>query len=109
MPPKARRPYTSREDILRIVELHKAGLSCVRISAQLNIKERTVQNLVKKYGACTPDQIPEKRHGGGVPKKQCPRTLILLKRQVDANPTVTARRLKELNPLLLGETSVRTI
>ena len=42
-------------------------------------------------------------------KKTRPRTLNILKRQVDNEPSITARQLKEMNPNLLSNVSIRTI
>ena len=45
----------------------------------------------------------------GRPRLTLPRTLNILKWQVEADPTLTARQLKERNPLLLDKVGVRTI
>lgn len=43
------------------------------------------------------------------PRKTTPRMLKVLRRQVDANPRLTAPQLKEQNPNLLRDVSVRTV
>ena len=103
------RKLTSHDDIVRIIERHKLGESSSQIAAAVGIKPRTVRNLVRKFVEGGNHDLPRHTHGGGTSKKQSPRTLKVLKRQLDKNPTLTARKLKEDNPQLLGETSVRTI
>ena len=100
---------TSHDDVVRIIERHKEGENSVSIASKVGVKERTVRNIIRKYRQGGSKSLPTHAHGGGFPKKQSPRTLKLLKRQLDVNPTLTARKLKEENPQLLGETSVRTI
>lgn len=103
------RVLTSHDDIVRVIECHKVGLNSVQIANQTGVKERTVRNLIKRFKAGGSRDLPVQGHGGGVPKNQSPRTLKLLKRQLENNPTLTARKLKEDNPDLLAGTSVRTI
>ncbi|XP_064092988.1 uncharacterized protein LOC135205778 [Macrobrachium nipponense] len=101
--------HTSRDNIIRIIECYKVGLSSSEISAQVNVQKRTVCNIIAKYKAGGEKEIPVHKHGGGVPKKQSPRALRFIKNKLEANPILTAKQLKENYPKVLGETSVRTL
>ena len=101
--------HTKRDDIVRIVQLHKSGFSSLDISKETGASCRTVQRLVKKFVDGGSHELPVHTHGGGRVPKVSPRTLPVLKRQVECNPTLTARQIKEQNPILLGEASVRTV
>ncbi|XP_068201755.1 uncharacterized protein [Palaemon carinicauda] len=101
--------HTSRDNIIRIIECYKLGFTATEISVHVNVKRRTVSNIIAKYKAGGEKEIPEHTHGGGLPKKQSPRALRFIKSKLEANPTLTAKQLKESFPNVLGETSVRTI
>ncbi|XP_068225449.1 uncharacterized protein [Palaemon carinicauda] len=101
--------HTSRDNIIRIIECYKLGLIATEISVQVNVKCRTVSNIIAKYKAGGEKEIPVHTHGGGLLKKQSPRALRFIKSKLEANPTLTAKQLKESFPNVLGETRVRTI
>ena len=101
--------YTSHDDIIRVIQCHRDGLTTKEIEASVGVKQRTVQNLIKKYKASGSKDLPLHSHGGGHSPKVSPRTLSLLKRRVETNPALSAKQLKVENPNLLGETSVRTV
>ena len=102
------KPRTDRDTMVRVIECHKLGMQTKDIVAQTGVNERQVRRLVARYKAGG-EEIPTHRHGGGVPKKQSPRTLRLLKKQLEIQPSLTARKLKEHFPVLLGNNSVRTL
>ncbi|MPC93982.1 hypothetical protein E2C01_089132 [Portunus trituberculatus] len=68
-----------------------------------------VRRLVLKLKASGDREIPYHKHGGGWQPKISDRTLTHIGRQLDANPTLTARQIKEQNLALLQEVSVRMI
>ena len=103
------KPRVKRDDIIRVIECFKVGLETREISEQTGVNIRTVQRLIRKHKASGSGEVPTHGKGGIPPRKVSPRSLPLLKRIVDANPTITAKQLKEQNPLLLGEASVRTV
>ena len=53
--------------------------------------------------------MPIQKHGGGPKKKTSLRTLRVLNKQLEVNPWLTAKNLKENNPQLLENVSVRTV
>lgn len=103
------RKYTSHDDIVRVIEDHKLGLKTSEISQNTGILPRTVQNIVRRFKDGGGVKVPAHGHGGGRARSTVPRTLNLLKREIDCNPTLTARKLKEQHPSLLGGASVRTV
>ena len=103
------RKRTSHDNIIRIVELAKTGMNGVEISKQIGLHPRTVQKLIKKWDEGGRWSFPTHSHGGGIPSIYTPRTLCNIKRQLDCNPTITARQLKEQNPNILGNVGVRSI
>lgn len=101
---------TSRDNIVRVVELHTVGKRNREIAEITGVNEKTVSRLLQKWRqAGSGDNVPEHKHGGGRPLKIPTKTLRLLKRQLDLNPSITAKELKEKNPKLLRDVAVRTI
>ena len=100
---------TTHDELVRVHECYKNGLKPSEIASSTGVKLRTVYNLVRKLEASGGREVPHHSHGGGRGRKVNSRTFGVLKRQLDANPTLTARKLKEDNPALLGDTSIRTI
>ena len=45
----------------------------------------------------------------GIPRKVGPRTLDIIRRQVDITPTLSARQIRENKPELLSHVAIRTI
>ena len=103
------RKYTSHDDIVRVTDYHKIGWKTSEISSVTGVQPRTVQNIVKKFKNGGGVKVPAHGHGGGRPRATAPRTLKVLRREIERNPTLTARKLKEENPDLLGDTSLRTV
>lgn len=54
-------------------------------------------------------ELPSAKPWPGPSKKTPVCTLTVLKRQLESTPTVTAKELKEKNPRLLSEVSMRTV
>ena len=101
--------YLKEYHIAAIGALFKAGHSVNFITGQTNIAKRTVQRWVSKFRQNPDSEIVLHKSKPGRPRRTVPRTLNIFKRQVDADPTLTARQIKEINPLLLGKVGVRTI
>ena len=100
---------TPHDDIVRVIECFKAGLKTREIVEQTGVKIRTVQLLIKKYkdGGCT--ELPTHKPLPGKPRLISPRTMKLIKRQVDQSPSTSMKAIKFKNPQLLGNVSVRTV
>ncbi|XP_064107946.1 uncharacterized protein LOC135216504 [Macrobrachium nipponense] len=101
---------TSHDNIVRVVKLHKVGNRNREIVKITAVNEKTVSRLLQKWRrAGSGDNVPEHKHGRGRSLKIPTKTLRLLRRQLDLNPSITAKELKEKNPKLLRNVSVRTI
>lgn len=105
----ASKPPTTSDDISAIVALLNGGHSNQEISNITGVKLRTVQRWVKRYRDGGEVLTPTHRKRVGMTRKTSARTLNIIKRQTDCNPRVTAKELKEQNPALLGEVSLRTV
>ncbi|KAG7170169.1 hypothetical protein Hamer_G012421 [Homarus americanus] len=70
---------------------------------------RVVQNLVKCFRELGEDVLPAPLPKSGRPKLLSPRTLKVTSRQVQSNPSLTAREVKERNPRLLSHVSLRCV
>ncbi|XP_068226262.1 uncharacterized protein [Palaemon carinicauda] len=101
---------TGRDNIVKLIELHKVGKNNREIANQTGVTESTVSRLLKKWRAeGGGDKVPVHKHAGGKALKISPKALKLLKRELDITPSITAKELKNKNPKLLGDVSVRTI
>ncbi|XP_045134459.1 uncharacterized protein LOC123518022 [Portunus trituberculatus] len=99
----------TKDQIKVTLSLHKAVRPVREIARIVGVTRRCVQKWIRKFrmegGVATPEQ--KKRPGRGRKTSSC--TINVVKRQVDAFPQITARELKEQNPQLLGQVSVRTV
>ena len=88
-----------------VTSLCKSGHSNEYICNETGISARTVRRWVRKFKLSTDGdvQLP------GRPRKLDQRALRIMRRQVEAEPSITARQLKQRNPGILGQVSVRTI
>lgn len=102
------KPPISDEQITFVIMLFKGGKSVNEIVNLTGVKQRTVYRWLKRFRdggeACTP--VHKARPGRGRNVSQ--RTLHSVKRQLDCNPHLTAKEMKEKNPFL-ANVSVRTI
>ncbi|XP_068227875.1 uncharacterized protein [Palaemon carinicauda] len=102
-------PKTSHDDIVRVIECHKIGLPTRDIAQQTGVHPRTIQNLVQKFKESGSADVPHHKKASGRPRKLSDCTLKIVKRQVDAVPSTSAKKIKFENPRLLGDVSVRTV
>ena len=94
---------------VRVIHCHELGLQTKEIVNQTGVSERSVRRLVAKFKASAGACVPTPAKSTGRPTKISETSLRLLKRSVDVTPTLTARKLKEENPLILGDVAVRTV
>ncbi|XP_064082559.1 uncharacterized protein LOC135198676 isoform X3 [Macrobrachium nipponense] len=97
------------DQIASITSLCRAGKSNKEIACLTSLSLRSVQRWTKKFrdgGAVDP---PLQGKSTGRPRKITTGTLKVLRKQVDADPCLRAPQLKEKNPVLLGNVSVRTV
>ena len=98
-----------QKKLSNIVCLHNAGLQTQDIVQQLGVSGRSVRRYVARYyqegGIKSPTQKPR----SGRPRKASERAVNIIKRQLETNPRLTARKVKETNPEVFGEIAVRTV
>ena len=99
----------SRDDIAAISALHKAGHSTRDISDQTGVSVRQLQRYVKRITELSGNEIPATKKSPGNTRKTSLRTLRVVHREVERNPRVSARKIREDNLGLLGNVSVRTL
>ena len=105
----AARIYLKPTDVAKVAALSKAGHDNRFISNQTGIKMRTVQRWILKLRDSPDGELPLHRPRSGRPKKTSQRTLNIIRRQVEANPTLTSRVIKNTNPDILGNVTLRTV
>lgn len=98
-----------QEVIAQIVGLHKAGHPTREIVREVGVCERSVRNWVKKFKDGGGVELPGTKVRVAKPRTYTQRTLTVIKRQLEINPTLTARSIKENNPILLEKASIRTV
>ena len=79
------------------------------IAEQLHLGLRTVNRIVARFREEGGVNLPVPRPRSGRPSIVSKTTRRIISRQVTANPRLSARQLKENNPQLLGEVSIRCI
>ena len=100
---------TTREDVGAVIALYKAGHRRKEIVAQTGVHPKTVTRLIRRFKDNGETYLPVPKPRPGRPCSITPRTKQLISRQVFNNPRLSARELKEKNPLLLGHVSVRNV
>jgi len=101
--------YTSKDNLVKIVQCYKLGLGCQEISQETGVNLRTVQRQVAKFKASGELDTPHHRYGGGRPSKVGDRTLTIVRWELEKNPTITAKQIKEMHKDILQGTAVRTL
>lgn len=97
------------ETVAHIIGLHKAGFQTKDIVSNVGVSERSVRNWVRSFKDGGGVELPSPKPRPGPSKKTSPRTLTVIKKQLEIKPTITARELKEKNPQLLSNISIRTV
>ena len=105
----ATKPHISDDNIAAVVALYRGGKTMKEITAITGVGQRTVYRWVKRYkdGGETSNPVHKPRSGRG--RKVSQRTLSIIKREVERDPHLTAKALREKNPTVLGDVSVRTV
>ncbi|KAG7157272.1 putative Transposable element Tc1 transposase-like 59, partial [Homarus americanus] len=108
-PKRARRVLTLNEKNEVLKQLG-SGMSYAAVGRHFGLNEssvrvRQVQKWIKKFRDGGGEDIPTPKPRSGRPRKIQNRTSKVIKRQLDKNPTLTARKLKENNPALLQDVS----
>ena len=100
---------TSKDKRLEIITLVKAGHDLAFIAQQTGVRLRTVQRIVKRFRDTGEASVPAPLPKPGRPRLTSARTRSVIARQVNKDPKLTARELKEKNPKLLGNVSLRSV
>ena len=82
--------HLKADQISVITAPYQAGHTNPEISTQTGIYLRTVQVWTKKFCESPDGDVPLQKKPPDRPKKTRPRTLNILKRQVDNEPSITA-------------------
>lgn len=104
----ATKPPITEKKISSLIDLYKGGKTVKEIVNITGVKQRTVYRWLKRFrdGGEASSPVHKTRPGRG--RKVSCRTLHAMKRQLDCEPSLTAKELKEKNPIL-ADLSVRTI
>ena len=103
------RRSTTKEDIAAVIALYRVKHKVSEIVTLTGVCKRSVQRFIKKFKDSDETLIPVPQPTTGRPQLISKRTGKVLNRHVSHNPWSTARELKETNPDLLGNVSVRNI
>ena len=91
------------------MSLYKSDQSVKEISKTVGLTERIVQKWINRLWDGGAVDLPEQGHHSGRPIKVIHRTGNMIRRQVEANPRISAGEIKENNPLLLADVSKGTV
>ena len=97
------------DQIAAITALCQAGHSNKEICTITGVSKRSVQRWTKKFRDSLTGEVQLQGKTTGRPRKFGPRTLNITKRQVDLEPSLSTRKLKEMNPDILSHVSMRTL
>lgn len=92
-----------------ITHLYKAGHSSKEICELKGLKLKTVQNFIHRFKTVREGKLPLSPKTPGKPKKVSERTQSVLHGQVEVNPSLAVRELKEQNHTLLGNVSLHAV
>lgn len=105
----ANRKDLVEQKIAMIIALKEGGKQTKEISEQLGVAKSTVRKWCARFRADPKKDLPEPLPHTGRRRKISKRAVNMLKRTLEQRPRVTARKLKEDNPELFGEVSIRTV
>ena len=80
----------------RAIAIIEQGVPVTQVAADLKISRQAIYNLIKAARSLPKGAIPRRRQGTGGKRKTSRRTDALLKRQVLANPMLTAASIKNI-------------
>lgn len=92
-----------------VIALAGEGLSNHEISRRMGRSEGAVHYMRRAAAALGTGITPERKRGTGRKKKMYPRTDKMLEREVERNPFLTTKELKEMYYDVFREASLSTI
>ena len=96
-------------DIAAIAYLAKAGHKPKYISETTGISLRSCERWSKAFRDNNYQDLPLPKKPQGKARKVSPRGVSILRRDVERNPRISAKQLKEQNPYILENVSERTV
>ena len=96
-------------DIAAIAYLAKAGHKPTYISNTTGISLRSCERWSKKFRDNNYEDLPLPSKHPGKARLVSPRGVSILGRDVEKNPRITAKQLKDQNPDILGNVSLNTV
>ena len=99
----------STEQLAAVTSLCKAGHCNKEISMLTGVSLRSVQRWTKVFRDSPDGELPLQKKPPGRPRKTDKRALNIVKRQLDSNPRMTAREIRESNPALFSHVSISTV
>ena len=93
----------------RALAWHQEHVTQVEISRRLGVSRSSISRLLSAAMNLNPDVLPSRKIGSGRPRKVSVKMLKKISKDVCENPFLTARQIKNKNPRLLADISLRTI
>ncbi|XP_042216883.1 uncharacterized protein LOC121862631 [Homarus americanus] len=100
---------TKHEDIAQVIVLYKANHKVTEIVELTGVCHRSVYRFISGFEANSQEELPTPKPRSGRPRLTSPRTRKVIARQVNANPKLMARELKQANPGLFGQVFLRSV
>jgi transposase/transcriptional regulator with XRE-family HTH domain len=93
----------------RALAWNQEHVSQVEICRRLGVSRSTISRLFSAAKKLNPDVLPSRKIGSGRPRKVSVKMLKKISKDICENPFMTARQIKNKNPRLLDDISLRTI
>ena len=97
--------HLEQDTIAQIIALKESGMQTKYIVSQLGVSGHSVRRWVAKFNQRGSKDTPTNERRPGIKKKTSNRCKNMVKRQLENNPRLTARKVKEDNSRLLGDVS----
>ena len=101
--------HLTTEIISQILALRDAGHETKEISELLGVDPTTVRRWVRRRREENSGATQVPRKSSGRPRKTSTRASAVIKRIMESTPRINARKVKEENPNIFGDVSVRTV
>ena len=99
----------SSDVIAQNIALRESGLQTKQVAEQIGVSHRSVRRWFSKFHENGGRDLPTHAKRLGRALKTSPRAMNIVKRELESNPRMTARKLKESNPEVFGNVSIRTV
>jgi transposase len=107
---KERKKHMTQIDKARALSWIEEGVTHKEAARRLGVSISSISRLVSSYKMSAPGVlVPARKQGSGRPRKVSNRILMKIKQDITQNPFLTARQIKNKNPRLMQEISLRTV